>query len=128
MEFVVRTIARSSIEDWDRATCEELWHATDEAGRSLLSVVARGVLTGQEVTDTAAADFVQLTPRENTGVIRELNDAARAANRPSIINPTMVTESLPNGRLREKRVLLMPPDVAEFVRDLARAERASSVG
>jgi hypothetical protein len=128
MEFVVRTIARSSIEDWDAASLEELWHGTDEAGRSLLSVVARGVLTGKEVTDEAAASFVQLSARENAGVIRELNDAARTMNRPGVVSATMVNESLPNGRLREKRVLVMTPDVAGFVRDLARAERTHSAG
>ena len=126
MEFVVRTITRSSLEDWDAEAFDTLWRNIDEAGRSLLSVVARGVLTSKEVTDQAAADFVQLSTRETAGVMRELNEAASTANRVQVVVTGIVTEALPNGRLREKRVLTMPTDLAELVRTASQAERASA--
>jgi hypothetical protein len=37
----------------------------------------------------------------------------------------MITETLPNGRTREKRVLTMAEDVTGFVRDAERADMLS---
>ena len=47
MEFVIRTMARASIEEWDEESIESLFATVDEASRSLLSVVARAATTGQ---------------------------------------------------------------------------------
>ena len=82
MEFVIRTIARASIEDWDDETIEALFARVDEASRSLLSVVARAATTGKELTEQQAADFIELTVRETFGIVREINDAARSGAGP----------------------------------------------
>jgi hypothetical protein len=120
MEFVIRTIARASIEEWDEASVETLFAKVDEASRSLLSVVARAATTGKELTEQQAADFIELTVRETFGIIREVNDAARTEGRPALVGTTTVAEVLPNGRTRDKRIVTMNAVVAKMVRNAER--------
>jgi hypothetical protein len=56
--------------------------------------------------------------------VRELNERAAKANRPVLIVTRTVTETLPNGRTADKRVLSMSDEVAPLVRDAERAELA----
>ena len=68
--------------------------------------------------------MMQLRQREVAGLLRELNDYAVDASRPALVISPTVKETLPNGRVTEKRVLTMSEDVAELVRDAERAELA----
>jgi hypothetical protein len=120
MAHVVRLLQRASIEEWDEASVSEFFGKADEASRSLLSVVARAVLSAKELTDVQASDFVQLSQRETLGIMRELNDAARELNRPNLMFVVPVVEELPNGRTREKRCLTMGAPVAQMFRDAER--------
>jgi hypothetical protein len=120
MSYVIRLVNRASIKEWDEAAAATFFRDTDEAGRSLLSIVARGVLAGKELTDQQAADFIQLSGRETLGVVREVNDRAKEASHPQPILVIPVTEELPNGRTREKRALTMMPPLAHMVRDAER--------
>jgi len=122
MSLVIRLINRASIEEWNEAAMAEFFRDADEPSRSLLSIVARGVLTGKELTDQQAADFIQLSGRETLGILRELNDAAKDANRPTPLIVVPVTEELPNGRVREKRAITMSPPIAQMVRAAEREE------
>jgi len=122
MQFILRAIARAAIEPWDAASVTELFEEVDEASRSLLAFVARGSADGGELDIADAARKVQLTVREITGIMNELNILIRDANRPNLIISRSVAERLPNGRVKDKRVLFMEAEVAEMVREAEKAE------
>jgi hypothetical protein len=122
MQFVLRSIARAAIDPWDPESITEIFEQVDEASRSLLAFVARGSVDGGELDAADAARKIQLTVREATGIMNELNALTRDANRPTLILARSVTDRLPNGRVKEKRVLYMEPEVAEMVREAEKAE------
>lgn len=122
MQFILRAIARAAIEPWDAESITEIFGEVDEASRSLLAFVARGSVDGGELDAADAARKIQLTVREVTGIMNEINTMTRDTNRPNLIISRSVTERLPNGRVKDKRVLFMEPDVAELVREAEKAE------
>jgi hypothetical protein len=125
MQFVLREVAKASVEPWDEASVSQLFYELDEASRSLLAYTARASISGVEISEVQAADMMQLRPREVTGIVRELNERAAKDNRPSLVTALTVTETLPNGRTKEKRVLTMSEEIAGIVRDAERAELAN---
>jgi hypothetical protein len=125
MQFILREVAKASLEPWDRASISQLFHEVDEASRSLLAYTARGSLSGTDITEAQAADMMQLRQREVVGIVRELNERATTAKRPGLITTRTVTETLPNGRTKEKRVLSISEESAALVRDAERAELAA---
>jgi hypothetical protein len=125
MQFILREVAKASIEPWDEASVSQLFNEVDEASRSLLAYTARASMRGTEISEVQAADMMQLRPREVTGIVRELNERAAKDNRPSVVTALTVTETLPNGRTKEKRVLAMSEEVAGIVQDAERAELAN---
>jgi hypothetical protein len=122
MQFILRTIARNAIEPWDEESITEIFHEIDEASRSLLAFVARGSVDGAELDAADAARKIQLTVREASGIMNELNTLTRDTNRPTLILTRSVTERLPNGRVKDKRVFFMEPEVAAMVREAEKAE------
>jgi len=126
MQFILREVARASVEPWDQDSISDLFHQVDEASRSLLAYTARAVMGGTDLTESKAADVMQLRAREVAGIVRELNERAATANRPVLIVTRTVTQALPNGRTSEKRVLAMSDEVAPFVRDAEQAELAET--
>jgi hypothetical protein len=126
MQFILREVAKASLEPWDHGSISDLFHDTDEASRSLLAYTARASLAGKEVTEGQVADMMQLRQREVAGIVRELNERAAKANRHGLLVTRNVTEALPNGRTTEKRVLAIADEVAPLVRDAERAELADA--
>jgi hypothetical protein len=126
MEFVIRTVARAAFGEWDAESMEKLFLESDEVNRSLLSVVARHVSSGKNLTDQAAADSLQLSGREMHGAIREINEAAKDSNRPLLLYIETVDEALPNGRVRSQNLVLMRENYARLVREAERAELTSN--
>jgi len=124
MQFVLREVARASQEPWDDVSVSELFHDVDEESRSLLAYVARATMSGKEISEAEAADLMQLRQREMAGIMRELNERAAKANRPVLVSARTVTDTLPNGRTVEKRILWMNEDLAPLVRSVERAELA----
>jgi hypothetical protein len=122
MQFILRAIARASIEPWDTDSVNRVFLEVDEAARSLLAFVARAAADGSDLDAAEAARKIQLTVRESLGIMNELNVISRDENRPALITARMVTERLPNGRVTEKRVLNMEPEVAELVKAAEQAE------
>jgi hypothetical protein len=122
MQFVLRAIARASIEEWDAESVAEMFASIDEPSRSLLSFAARAVAAGKDITEADAAAMMQLSSREVAGIMRELNELAREGNRPTLVGNRVVMETLPNGRTREKRVLVMADELAALVREAERAD------
>jgi len=53
-----------------------------------------------------------------------LNETARDATRPSLLGTRTVTETLPNGRTTEKRVLWISDEIAPLIREAERKELA----
>ena len=122
MQFVLRAIARAAIQPWDAESITQVFGEVDEATRSLLAFVARASVEGGELDAADAASKIQLTVREILGIVNELNVRTRDADRPNLIAARNVTDRRPNGRVTEKRVLQMPPDIAQFVRAAEQAE------
>lgn len=122
MGFILRTIERASVEDWDADSVASLFGEVDEAGRSLLAYVAKASLDGVELADRDAARQVQLSVREIAGIMNEFHALVREWNRPPIVTGRSVTERLPNGKIAEKRLLVMEPELAEFVKLAQAAE------
>jgi hypothetical protein len=124
MQFILREVAKASVEPWDEESVSALFHEVDEASRSLLAYAARATVNGADITEAQAADMMQVRAREVTGILRELSERAAKANRPTSLGARTVTEALPNGRTTEKRVLWMSEDVARLVYEAERAELA----
>jgi len=127
MQFVLRAMAEASVEAWDAESINALYSDVDEATRSLLAFVARAVADEGELADADAARRIQMTVRETTGIMNELNTTTRATSRPQLISVSVVSERRPNGRVTERRVLQMDPDVAELVRAAEQAELRDAV-
>ena len=126
MQFTLRAIAQAAIEPWDTESITQIYGEVDEATRSLLAFVARASFDGEELAAADAARRIQLTVREAVGIINELNTLTREAKRPSLIVARNVPERLPNGRITEKRVFQMAPEVAELVQAAEQAELSGS--
>jgi hypothetical protein len=122
MQFILRAIAKASIEPWDADSINAVYTDVDEASRSLLAFVARAAVDGRELIDADAARKIQMTVRETAGIMNELNILTRDSNRPALINVRVASERQPNGRVTERRVLQMDADVADFVRAAEQAE------
>ena len=67
-----------------------------------------------------------MTVRETAGIMNELALMIRDSNRSPLISARTVTDRLPNGRTKEKRMLFMDPDIAELVRAAEKAELADA--
>jgi predicted ATP-dependent protease len=128
MQFIIRIVNRASIEPWDEDAVAQLFLEADEPSRSLLSVVARATLANRDLTEHDAATNLQLSGRETMGIMRELNDQARDASRPPLISTRQVSETLPNGRSKEKRVLSTTEELARWLRAAERAEGMLDAG
>jgi hypothetical protein len=122
MQFILREVSKASLEPWDDDSISHLFHEVDEASRSLLAYIARASRSGKDMTEAQAADMMQLRQREVVGIVRDLNERATKANRPAVLLMRTVTETLPNGRTTEKRVISMSEDVAPLVRAAERTE------
>jgi hypothetical protein len=126
MQFILREVAKASLEPWDDGSISDLFRDTDEASRSLLAYTARASLAGKDVTEGQVANMMQLRQREVAGIVRELNERAVKAARPALLLTRTVTETLPNGRTTEKRVLAIADEVAPLVQNAERAELADA--
>ena len=126
MDQILRIVTRASTEEWDQSSLEAFFHETDEATRSVLSVVARGALSGRQVTDVDAAALIDVKAREIVGILREVNGFASKAGRHPLLTFRPVVETLPNGRSTEKRLLGMTATLAGMVQEAERAERLAS--
>lgn len=122
MQFVLRAMARASIEPWDAESMKEFFLEIDEPSRTLLSVLARAAVTGKELTERDVGDLIELNTREVVGMVRQLNDMAQEASHPTLVVNRRVPELLPNGRTREKRIMAVLDEVVAFVQEAERAE------
>ena len=125
MQFTLRAIAQAEIEPWDTESITQTYGDVDEATRSLLAFVARASFDGEALAAADAARQIQLTVREAVGISNELSILTREAKRPSLIVARNVPERLPNGRVTEKRVFQMDPEVAELIQAAEQAELRS---
>ncbi len=87
---------------WDQPTVEKFFFDADEASRSVLSVIARGVVAGSDVTDEYAAGVLQLDMQGTAAIIEQINAASERAGMPALVT-------------RENRLLSMPADVARMI-------------
>jgi hypothetical protein len=126
MEFILRARARAALVQWDGKLVADLFERVDEATRSLLSVVARATLAQDDLFETDAAKGIEFTVPETLAIMRQVNDLAKEENHPPLVQTRWVSDTLPSGRVAERRVLCMDEDVAQLVRDAERAEFLAS--
>lgn len=122
MQLILRASARASQKDWDQDAVSALYHDIDEESRTLLSFVARAVLTGKDLTERDAAAMIELSTRETIGIVRDINEFARETDRPNILLQRRIDEILPNGRTQEKKVFTIEPEIAALVQEAERAD------
>ena len=126
MQFMLRSMARASQEDWDQENVTRVFSEVDELSKTLLSHIARATVAGKEVFEGDAAAAVQLSPRETTAIVRELNEIAREENRPSMIYRRPTNEVLPNGRTVEKTAIVADELVAPLIVEAEKADHAAN--
>jgi hypothetical protein len=122
MQFVVRLMSQASVEPWDEETMSALFEDIDESSRTLLSAVAKGVISGTLLTEGDVGAVIGMSWREVMGMVRELNDTATSRNHPALVSRRTTNATLPNGRVREVRGLVIDDDVARLVHDADRAQ------
>jgi hypothetical protein len=125
MQHIVRLMNQAALEDWDESAVTKLFELVDEPTRALLSTVAVAVRGGGARSLDEASAIVELNPRELMGLLREVNEIAGEESRRPLLVQRIVTETLPNGRTRDVRVLAMDDDVADLV---YAADRAHLLG
>jgi hypothetical protein len=111
MQLVVDMI-RSAPEhaQWDAPTVQKFFSDADEASRSALSAIARGVVAGMAVTDEYVAGVLQLDMQDTVAIIEQINVASERAGMPALVT-------------KEDRLLSMPADVARMVQAAEGEER-----
>ncbi len=122
MQFVVRMASQATLEPWTQDEVAQLFDEIDEPARALLSAVAKGVIGGNPLNEADAAAIIGMTWREVTGMVRELNEAAASRSHPALVGRRSVTTTLPNGRTRDVRALIIDDEVAPLVHDADRAQ------
>jgi hypothetical protein len=123
MSMILRIVTRARLADWDQAEANAMFEDVDEPTRSVLS---RSSIAGTTLSDHQIAESIEIPQRELLGIVRELNERAQAASRHPLIVVRQETETLPNGRTRESRILSMDTDLAAVIREAELAERAAN--
>lgn len=122
LDFVLRAIARASVQPWDQEALTRFFLDIDEPGRMLLSVVAHAVRADRPLSEDEVSDRIELSRREMVGILQELNELAQVASRPPLLARRKATELLPNGRVTERPIVSMEPEIAALVYEAERAE------
>jgi hypothetical protein len=98
----------------------------DDAGRSLVDVVAGAALEQERLTVPEVARRVGLTTREVVGMIIELNNLVPSEGGPALAVFIKDLEGVPTGEFAwDTRIVVMPEGVARPLAELARAHRGS---
>lgn len=126
MEAILRITRQAQLNPWDAESIDQFFRAEDEPSKALLSLVARASRAGKQLSQVTVADTIELSQREVVGMMREINDLARAADRPPLLVHEEVTETLPNGRTRLSAVISIDPEYAQLIQDAEKAELAET--
>lgn len=126
MEVVLRISRRAELTDWTQEDVTDFYNRIDEAARSLIAIAARSVLSGKQLSHTEAADATHISTREVSGIVRDVNAEASDLGHPSLLLSTEVDEALPNGRVRQVRIVTMARNLATFVNTAEREELAAA--
>lgn len=128
MQFMLRAMSRANLAEWDQESVDALYAQIDEFGRSALAVVGRHAAAEKELPEADLASFLQLSPRESIAIVREVNEACRELERPSLLLRRTFTEVLPNGRANDVAVVGMDEDAIALVNVAVDADRAAASG
>ena len=124
--MILRIATRARLAQWEQPEVTAMFEDVDEPTRSVLSAVSRSSTAGTTLSDHQIAESIEIPQRELLGIVRELNERAQAASRHALIVVRQDTEQLPNGRIREQRILSMETELAGLIREAERAERAAN--
>jgi len=121
MQHVARLVARASVVPWDDESVAELFDEVDEASRSVLSLAARSISAGKDLSDEDAAKALELNVREIKAIVRDLQDNATRDKREPLVALRDATVVLRNGRSVQKRLFTMSEPMARAIRAHERA-------
>lgn len=122
MQFVVRLASQASVEPWTQEAVAQVFEEIDEPARALLSAVAKGVINGKPLNEGDASAIIGMNWREVAGMVRELNEMAASRSHPALVGRRSLTVTLPNGRTREVRALIIDDEIAGLVHAADRAQ------
>ena len=124
MQHVTRLVARASRLPWDQDAVEQTFLKADE-GAPLAALP--GVPCGRSPTRSSrpidAMHALELKMRDLAGILGPIDEAAKADNRPPLVEMRMGERSAPGGRTRSVRILVMDAAAAEMVRAAERKDR-----
>ena len=92
--------------------------------RSLLSVVARGVLAGSKSAIRSLPTSCRWHRATPLDVMRRIRVSVTGTGRAHLVGVEVVEVATPTGRLRQKRILTMQPKIARLVRSAERTANA----
>lgn len=124
MQHVARLVARASVVSWDDTSAADLFDEVDEASRSVISLAARNVIAGKDLSDEDAATALELNVREIRAIVRDVQEASTREKREPLISLREATVVLRNGRSVHKRLFVMTDAVARAIRAHERASLA----
>jgi dsDNA-specific endonuclease/ATPase MutS2 len=106
---------------WTKESVELFFDELEEINRALLSVAARAVVAGKELSEEDAAETLELSTREIRGLVREINEGAQRNKSEPLVVLREATVQLRNGRTVQRRLFAMNESVARMVRAYERA-------
>lgn len=123
MQHVVRLLARAAEKPWDKEAVDEFFRDSDEAIRSVVSHIARATVAKRPVSDLDVARALEIQLGDLSPIIMRINLQSKGFGRQMMFEANSVPELLPNGRVLNKRLLVMTEDVARMVRTAEQAAR-----
>jgi hypothetical protein len=122
MEAVLRIARNARLTPWDQESMTEFFFELDESAKALLSLVSRATTAGKQISQSGAADRMEVTQREILGIVRDINLRAHEEDRPALLMPQEATETLPNGRTRTVAIIATNADSASMVQVAEKSE------
>jgi hypothetical protein len=121
MQYIARLVTRASVASWDKESVGSHFDEVEEAGRALLSYVARSVVAGRDVTVDDAASELELSNREIREINREINMEGQRKGFEPMVVLREASVVLPNKRTVQRQVFVMSDAVARMIRAHERA-------
>ena len=107
---------RASVAPWGPDLMEEHLRSLGDRPRAVLSTVAAAVRGGHPIEDVQLADQLEVSVLELFGLVQDANDVT-VGKSPSGLLHSRLEEVVDETGSRRRRVLFMPGELAEMVRE-----------
>lgn len=110
---IMQLSLRAALNNWDAQSITQVFGEADERSRSIISQVAHAMVEGGGICARDLADRAGSSELDIIDLIEEVNRFCQERSRPSLIMTKL--ESLPDGQVGTRRLLMMGRPFAEFV-------------